>query len=147
MELFNRFYLWGADAKYRMGMYTAALVFFKAIVNALMGEFSVASLTMLEMLLASFAFACAETVIFPTGKNWAGEGSARRTALWAVLANVIYIGCSLVFHWFSGIPVWGGALLILILELGLLAMWYALWLEIRLDTKALNKGLHQFQGK
>ena len=151
MEQFNRAYLWGVDAKYRMGLYCVALLTYKVVVNALLGEFSVDSLTMVEMVLASFVFAGIETALFPTGKNWAAECSARRTALWAVLANVICIGGSMVFGWFSGVPLWGGAVLIVMLELCLFAMWYALWLETKLDTKldtrALNAGLQEFQKK
>lgn len=145
MERFNRFYLWGADAKYRMGLYTVAIIFYKGITNALMGKFVIESLTLLEMVLACFVFACCETIIFPTGMDWTGEGSARRTALWALLANVIFIGCSLVFGWFAGVPVWGAGILVLMLELIIFAMWYALWLETRLDTKLLNEGLRHFQ--
>ena len=108
MEQFNHFYLWGLDTKYRMGLYTVAVVFYKGIVNALMGNFTVDSLIILEITLVSFVFACIETAIFPAGKSWGAEHSARRTALWAILANVIYIGASLVFGWFSGVPLWGG---------------------------------------
>ena len=145
MEQFNRFYLWGTETKYRMGVYTAAVVFFKGIANALMGEFSVDSLIMLEMVFASFAFACIETALFPMGKGWPDGDSGRRTVLWAVLANVIYIGCSLLLGWFPGVPLWGAALLIAMLELGLAAMWYALWLTARRDTRQLNEKLREYQ--
>ena len=37
MEQFNRFYLWGVNTKYRMGLYFAAAVSFKGLVNALLG--------------------------------------------------------------------------------------------------------------
>ena len=40
---------------------------------------------------------------------------------------------------------WGGLLLVLILEYALLAMWYALRLKERRDTAALNQGLRRFQ--
>lgn len=145
MEQFNHFYLWGLDTKYRMGLYTVAVVFYKGIVNALMGNFTVDSLIILEITLVSFVFACIETAIFPVGKSWGAEHSARRTALWSILANVIYIGASLMFGWFSGVPLWGAAVLVAMLELVLFAMWYALRLERKRDTKALNAGLQEFQ--
>lgn len=145
MEQFNRFYLWGVDTKYRMGLYFSAAVFFKGLTGALTGQWKVETLTLLEMLLACFAFACLESALFPHGKQWAERGQGRRIALWAVLANVIFIGCAWGLHWFSGIPVWGGLLLVLFLEWALVAMWYALRLKERRDTAALNRGLRRFQ--
>ena len=39
------------------------------------------------------------------------------------------------------------ALLLALLEAGLLAMWYALWLELQADTRRLNDSLRRFQAK
>lgn len=143
MNGFNRFYLWGVKMKYHMGIYTVAGIFFKAIFNALQGVYSVDSLTMLEMLVVSVLFASAETAIFPEGKEL---GDSRwRTALWAALANVLYIGGALAFGWFRGIPVWGGVVLVVILEAAMVAMLYAMWLEKRWDTRNLNRNLQKFQ--
>ena len=145
MNGFNRFYLWGVRMKYHMSIYTVAGVFFKAIVNAMEGTYSVDSLTMLEMLAVSVIFASAETAIFPSGMKW-GE-SRWRTLLWAALANVLYIGSALGFGWFRGIPVWGGIVLIVILEAALVAMYYALWLQQHWDTEDLNRSLKAYQDK
>ena len=143
MEYFNRFYLWGVNTKYRMGLYFAAAVSFKGLVNVLLGSWTVETLILLEMLLACFAFACLETAIFPSGKNILSEG--KRIALWAVLANVIFIGCGWMLRWFPGIPLWGALVLVLFLESSLWGMWYALWLKEKRDTAALNQGLRRFQ--
>ena len=94
MNAFNRFYLWGADTKYRMGLYFSACVFCKGVSTALLGESAIPILILLEMLLACFAFAGVESFFFPTGQDWSGPGLARRTAVWAVLGNVIFIGCA-----------------------------------------------------
>ena len=143
MEQFNRFYLWGVNTKYRMGLYFAAAVFCKGLVNALLGIWAVETLILLEMLVACFAFACLETALFPSGKNLLAE--RKRIVGWAVLANVIFIGCAWGLRWFPGIPLWGGLVLVLFLEYGLAAMWYALWLREKRDTAALNQGLRRFQ--
>ena len=124
MNGFNRFYLWGLKMKYHMSTYTVAGIFFKAIVNALQGVYSVDSLTMLQMLVVSMLFASAETAIFPEGKAF-GD-SLGRTVLWGVLANIAFLGGALGFGWFRGIPVWGGVLLVVILEGAMVAMWYAM---------------------
>ena len=143
MNGFNRFYLWGVNMKYHMGIYTVAGVFFKAIANALQGVYTVDSLTMLQMLVVSMLFASAETAIFPEGKAF-GD-SLGRTALWALLANVAFLGGALGFGWFRGIPVWGGIVLAVILEGAMVAMWYAMWLERKWDTRDLNRNLKKFQ--
>ncbi len=143
MEYFNRFYLWGVNTKYRMGLYFAAAVSFKGLVNVLLGSWTVETLILLEMLLVCFAFACLETAIFPSGKNILSEG--KRIALWAVLANVIFIGCGWMLRWFPGIPLWGALVLVLFLESSLGGMWYALYLKERRDTAALNQSLRRFQ--
>lgn len=145
MNGFHRFYLWGLKMKYHMGIYTVAGIFFKAIVNALLGVYSVDTLTMLEMLVVSMLFASAETVIFPEGYTF-GD-SAGRTVLWAVLANIAFAGGALGFGWFRGIPVWGGIVLAVILEGAMVAMWYAMWLEKKRDTRDLNRNLRKFQGE
>ena len=145
MEQFNRFYLWGVNTKYRMGLYFAAAVSFKGLVNALLGLWTVDTLILLEMLLACFAFACLETAIFPHGKNLLAE--KKRVALWAVLANVIFLGCGWALDWFPGIPLWGALVLVLFLESSLGGMWYALRLEEQRDTAALNQGLRRFQSE
>ena len=143
MEQFNRFYLWGVNAKYRMGLYFAAAVSFKGLVNVLLGSWTVETLILLEMLLACFAFACLETAIFPSGKNMLSEG--KRIVLWAALANVIFIGCGWMLRWFPGIPLWGALVLVLFLESSLGGMWSALRMKAQRDTAALNPGLRRFQ--
>ena len=145
MNGFNRFYLWGLKMKYHMSTYTVAGIFFKAIVNALQGVYSVDSLTMLQMLVVSMLFASAETAIFPEGKAF-GD-SLGRTVLWGVLANIAFLGGALGFGWFRGIPVWGGVLLVVILEGAMVAMWYAMWLERKWDTRDLNRNLKKFRGE
>lgn len=147
MEYFNRFYLWGVDTKYRMGLYFSAAVFFKGLVNVLLGNWSVDVIILLEMLLSCFVFACLESAIFPYGKEWTDKRQSGRIALWAALANLIFIGCAWSLHWFPDIPIWGGLLLLLFLEWALAAMWYALRLKERRETAALNQGLRRFQGE
>ncbi|MDO5545403.1 MAG: hypothetical protein Q4F81_06225 [Eubacteriales bacterium] len=145
MSGFNRFYLWGVKMKYHMCIYTVSGLFFKAIANALQGVYTVDSLTMLEMLVVSMIFASIETAIFPEAHPF-GE-SKGRVFLWAVLANVAFLGGALGFGWFRGIPVWAGVVLVLILEGAMAAMWYAMRLEKKQDTKALNQNLRKFQGE
>ena len=143
MSGFNRFYLWGVKMKYHMSIYTVAGIFFKAVVNALQGVFTVDILTMLQMLVVSMLFACAETAIFPEGKSF-GD-SKGRVLLWGLLANIAFLGGALGFGWFRGIPAWGGIVLTVILEGAMIAMWYAMWLEKKWDTQDLKRNLKKYQ--
>ena len=143
MSGFNRFYLWGVKMKYHMSIYTVAGVFFKAIINALQGVYTVDILTMLEMLVVSMVFASAETAIFTEEKPF-GD-SKGRVLLWGLLANMAFLGGALGFGWFRGVPVWAGVILVVILEGAMVAMWYAMWLERKWDTRDLNRNLKKYQ--
>lgn len=145
MNGFKRFYLWGVNTKYRMGLYFAAVVFFKGLVNALLGVWTIDILTLLEMMVACFVFAALEVALFPAEEGRLTDG--RRIAVWAAIANLIAVGCAWGLDWFPGIPVWGNALLILTLEAALSMMWYALRLREKRDTAALNRGLQRFQAE
>ena len=143
MKRFNKFYLWGANVKFHMAIYTIAALFVKSIANLIQGITSVEILTMVQMLFVSLAFACVESILFPQGKEWCATGW--RVAAWAILANVLYVGAAFFFRWFQGTPLWCGSMLIFILECGLFATWYALWLENKQDNQCLNCNLKEFQ--
>lgn len=143
MNGFLRWYRWGLQMKYHMGIYTVGLIFCKGVVNALQGEYTVDSRTMLEMLVASLLLASAETALFPGGLD--RPQPKGRTAIWVVLGNLLYVGGSLLFGWFKGIPLWGGLVLVLILEAGFFAMWYGINVAMQADTADLNRRLRKYQ--
>ena len=143
MKQFLRFYAWGVEVKLYMSIYTAAVVFFQGITEVLQGRYTISVWVLLEMLLVSFAFAAIQYAVLPAGQ-WSSKA---RLAAWAACANVLYIGSALGFGWFRGIPVWGGIVLIVILEAALVAMYYALWLQQHWDTEDLNRSLKAYQDK
>lgn len=145
MREFLHMYRWALEMKYHMALYTLAAVFCKALVNALMGVWAVESITMLEMMAVSMVFAMLETWIFPSG--FSGDGRRGRTILWAVLGNAFFVGGAWVFGWFSGVPVWGGVLLLLFLEFGLASMWFGVHVAMKADTSALNRQLRRYQSQ
>ena len=67
--------------------------------------------------------------------------------LWGILANIAFLGGALGFGWFRGAPVWAGITLVVILEGAIVAMWYAMWLERKWDTRDLNRNLKKYQGE
>ena len=141
MGEFIRFYSWGLSMKFHMAVYTLALVFFKAIFNALAGEGSVSSLTMLQMLLVSMAVAILESFLFPEGRELEPSALRVRTVWWGLLCNLGFVGGALALGWFSNVPLWGGIFLVLFLEWGLSAMWFGLHVALRRDTRSLNRKL------
>ena len=163
MKHFNKLYLWGANVHYHTALYTIAAILVKTIAiltkdtapvtiltivksfftNLIHGNATIDILTIVQMMFVSLAFACVESILFPQGKEWGATGW--RVAVWAVLANTLYVGAAFIFRWFQGIPLWCGSMLIFILECGLFARWYALWLENKQDNQCLNCNLKEFQ--
>ncbi|MGM9536785.1 MAG: hypothetical protein ACI3VN_00455 [Candidatus Onthomonas sp.] len=143
MKGFLHFYKWGMEVKLYMGLYTVAAVFFKGISAVLMGENSISVWTLLEMLIVSFVFSVIQYPLMPEGQ-WR---SGKSVALWALSANVLYLGGALVFGWFEGIPLWAGLVLAAVLEGGLFAVWFGVAVARRRDTKTLNRHLQQFQNQ
>ena len=141
MKQFLRFYAWGVEVKLYMSIYTAAVLFFQGITEVLQGRYSISVWGLLEMLLVSFVFAAIQYAVLPAGQ-WSSRG---RLAAWAVSANVLYIGGALVFGWFPGVPLWGDILLIVLLECGLVAVWFGEQVACCRDTRALNRSLRKFQ--
>ncbi|MCI8474879.1 MAG: DUF3021 family protein [Oscillospiraceae bacterium] len=145
MQEFIRFYSWGVDMKFHMGLYFAALVFTNSLTRWLMGERSIPIQALLEMILTAFGVAVIESWIFPRCRELEGPSLTRRTALWVLVCNLGFLGCSVAFGWFRGLPLWGGALLILFLEGGIAAMWFATHVALKQDSKWLNDKLRQYQ--
>ena len=91
--------------------------------------------------LVSLVFAILETVLFPEN----APCTKGRSLLWLAAANLCFVGGALLFGWFQGVPVWGGALLILGLELGLGMMWFGDRFVLKMDTAQLNEQLLRYQ--
>ena len=147
MKKYLRFYRWGMRVKLHMAIYTAALLMLKCVVGLIQRERSVEMLVMLEMLLVSFAVAIAERLCFPLSKDLSAGGMKARTFIWAACAHAAFIGFSVGFGWFAGLPGWVYLLLILFLEFVLIAMWVGINLAEKLDTSELNSGLKDYQSR
>lgn len=145
MSEFIRIYGWGVNMKFHMAVYALSLAAANGLVKWLMGERSLPILTLLEMMAVSLAVALLEACIFPRDGTWEGVSMRRRTALWALVCNLGFIGGASVFGWFSGIPAWASVLLILFLEWGLAAIWFGVHVALKRDTERLNRKLLEFK--
>lgn len=147
MKEFMRAYRWGIHMKLYMGIYTLALICVKGVVNLLQGSDQVGIWTLFQMMVVCFLLAVAESGLFPEDRELDRAALKRRTAVWALLANALFIGGALAFGWFAGVPAWGAAVLVLALEWGLCAMWVGRHVALKKDTQALNQNLKQFQAE
>ena len=141
MKTYLRLYRWSMQMKLHMALYTFAAVFFKIICNLLQGSRQVSIVDLATIWLVSLVFAILETVLFPENAPCTKE----RSLLWLAVANLCFVGGALLFGWFQGVPVWGGALLILGLELGLGMMWFGDRFVLKMDTAQLNEQLLRYQ--
>lgn len=145
MKEFFSFYRWGMNMKFHMSIYTIALLSIKSVVNLLQGSDMVSIWTMLEMLVLSLVLAVCETFLFPEEKELTPAALRSRTVVWALLVNILFIGGSIGFRWFSSVPVWGGIALMAFLEGGAFAMWIGMHVALKKDTARLNRKLKVFQ--
>ena len=84
-----------------------------------------------------------ESALFPD--HFDESELQRRTILWVIMCNLLFIGAAVLFRWFADVPLWGECLLIVILEGGLFAMWFGVHVAQKIETRALNQHLHDFQ--
>ena len=147
MQEFIRFYSWGVDMKFHMGLYFAALVFTNSLTRWLMGERSIPIQALLEMILTAFGGAVIESWIVPRCRELEGPSLTRRTALWVLVCNLGFLGGAVVFQWFQGVPLWGMGALVLVMEAGIFAMWFATHVALKKDSKWLNYKLKQYQSQ
>ncbi|MEA5059572.1 MAG: hypothetical protein VB049_06010, partial [Candidatus Pelethousia sp.] len=138
MKRFARFYNWAFGVKLNMGIYTIALLFANGIFVLLTGGNSIVVWTILQMTLTAFAVSSLQYACFPPHKDLDKPALRGRTILWGLGSNVLFIGASVIFNWFSGIPGWGTWILILMLEFALVAMWVAIHITQKLETDELN---------
>ena len=127
--------------KLHMALYTFAAVFFKIVCNLFQGIYQIDMVDLLTIWLVSLVFAMLETAIFPEN----AVCTKRRSLLWLVTANLCFVGGAWLFGWFQDIPVWGGILLTIGLELGLGMVWFGDRFVLKMDSTQLNEKLRRYQ--
>ena len=140
---FIRFYRWGMEMKYHMGLYFSGLVFMKALSDAVCGEFSMETLHLIQMLLVCMALATVESRLCPSREEQ--RHLRRNTVWWVVLAHVAFVGGAAAMGWFSPAPWWMLLALVIVFELSLGAMWFGFHVVLKWDSRRLNEHLRVFQ--
>ncbi|GAA0070894.1 hypothetical protein UT300003_24180 [Clostridium sardiniense] len=144
---FNDFYKLGTTIKLKASLYTIGILFFVCICNLFLGSTSVNIFNIFEIFIVSFIVAIIEFACFYNYDDLDKRTQNRNTAVWALLANILFISSAFIFNWFVGITPWAAFLLLFILEAGLIALRYSIYVITKADTKNLNEGLKKFQNK
>lgn len=113
----------------------------KIVCNLLQGEQTVLIHDLLTLWAASLVFAMIESAIFPEGS----ECTRSCSLLWLGAANLCFLGGAALFQWFEGVPLWGGILLTLFLEMGLGMMWFGDQFVLKMDSAQLTQQLRRYQ--
>lgn len=141
MKIFLQIYRWSMQMKLRMALYTFVGIFLKIVCNLLQGEQTVLIHDLLTLWAASLVFAMIESAIFPEGS----ECTRSRSLLWLGAANLCFLGGAALFQWCEGVPLWGGILLTLFLEMGLGMMWFGDQFVLKMDSAQLTQQLRRYQ--
>ena len=141
MKIFLQIYRWSMQMKLRMALYTFGGTFLNIVCNLLHGEQTVLIHDLLTLWAASLVFAMIESAIFQEGS----ECTRRRVPLWLGAANLCFLGGAALFQWFEGVPLWGGILLTLFLEMGLGMMWFGDQFVLKMDSAQLTQQLRRYQ--
>ncbi len=142
MKTYLRLYRWSMQMKMHMALYTFAAIFLKILCLLLQDIHSVPIFDLTTIWLVSLFFAMLETAIFPEGATC----TRLRSLLWLAVGNLCFVGGALLFGWFPNLSVWGDALLVAFLELGLGMMWFGDRIVLKMDSAQLNEELQRYQG-
>lgn len=140
---FAHLYLWFAQAKYTMGVFFVAYVFFYLVLGALTrGPGTPLDLwTGVEMMFACFFIGVIQQALLTVDKL-----NRTRCILWVVSGTLIGLVFSLIFRWFEGLATWCFAVFHLCMALGMAAMILVYYIELSRETQLLNARLAQFHG-
>lgn len=147
MNGFKKFYIWGMNAKFYMGIYFAATVFLMGIVLAVAGRDSIGLWTLVQVLLVDMAIAFLQVWLLNEQTDYSRSIFFGRSVLWLAISVGLTIGASIVFGWFDGLPMGCNLLLGVFMLFGLSATLFGLKFEQEQDTMKLNENLQSYQQK
>lgn len=141
---FAHLYTWMAKAKYTMGIffvvYVVLYLFFGILIKGV--NFSLDFLTAIQMVFACLFIGILQQVIIPSNKV-----STKRCAIWVASGAIITILFELTFKWFKLLPDWCFPVFTIVIVLAMLMVVLGDYLELRRETKDLNRKLERFQNK
>lgn len=139
---FARLYLWATKAKYTMGIFYIAFVFFYLLLGFI-SKGPAATLdffTAFQMIFVCFAIGLLQQAILPAGKL-----SRTRCIAWMASGTAVTLLSGLLFRWFAQFPLWCAIVFPIVVLLGMGAIIVGYYIELHRETKALNHQLKQYQ--
>lgn len=139
---FAKLYLWITKAKFTMGVFFLAFILAYLLFGLIAQgpEASLGFFTAVQMMFACFFIGLTQQILLPTDHL-----TKLRCVLWMIIGTSITITFSLIFGWFSHLPLWCSIAFFIVLAFGMAAMIIGYYLELHRETKLLNKQLAQFQ--
>ena len=145
MSEFRRFYLWGLHAKYNMGLYFAALVFFVGGLSFLFGGESLRLMPLLQMLILAMVLGFFQAAILPMGNSLSTASLWLRSNLVILLAFGLTLWLAIWGKWFLGLPVWCAPLVAVLMGFGVFFTLLGQRWEQEMDTRHLQASLRTYQ--
>ncbi len=147
MKAFKRFYVWMMNAKLFMAVYFVAVVFLTGIVIAVSGGNSIGLLPLVEMLVVCWMISLLQCALLDETTDYSKGVFFGRSCIWLVISTVLFVGASVYFKWFAGLPSWCPWLLGAFMPLGLSAGLLGLKFSQDIETEKLNENLDRYQQK
>ncbi len=145
MTYFKRFYLWGMNTKFFMGLYFAAMVFLVGILTAILGSSSINLMVLLQIFLVAFVIAVVQSLLLPDSVSFLHGIFISRSIIWLIFSGALTGVAAHLGSWFSNAPKWCPWLLAVFMIAGCIAMLVGIRFEQESDTIRLNKSLQSFQ--
>lgn len=147
MKEFKRFYLWGMNMKFFMGLYFTAMIFLAGILTLCYGGDSLTLMTLLQMFAVSLVIAVLQVTLLPDSTSYFKGILMKRSVALLVVSAVLTGLCAHFGGWFAGLPVWCPWLMAAFMVFGIVCMLIGLRFEQEADTVRLNDDLKAYQEK
>ncbi len=145
MNSFKKFFVWGMNAKFYMGLYFTALVFLVGLMTWFLGGETLKITTLLQMILSSMVIALVQVLVLPDSVDFSKSIFFGRSVGWLLFATACITITALLGDWFAGLPTWCPWLLGGLMLVGSGCMLVGLKFEQEADTLRLNSSLIKFQ--
>ena len=122
MKEFKKFYLFGMNAKFYMGICFAAIVMIVSIVKVIFGETFISVWTLLEILLTSLIIGFSQAIILKDGTDYSKGIFFKKSFIWLLLSETVIMSIAYIRGWFLNLPLWAFPLCGIFMLFGFCAM-------------------------
>lgn len=145
MKEFKKFYVFGMNAKFYMGLYFTAILFLTGIISVFMGADSISFLSLIEMLLVAMVIGFAQEGLLGNKYDYTKTIFFFRSILWLIGSALLTMIASFVCDWFEELPRICNLILGGFMVIGLIATLMGLRFEQEMATTKLNDDLENYK--